>query len=120
MLQISQKTFLLGGLALLFVVSSGLFMYHNRALDPKQTGDWWAVRFVSLQDDKSLVFEVENYSPATEGTYQVFVNDALQEEKIFSILLNSVTTVTPATLSTDSVRSRIVVKLGDKEQSLIR
>ena len=120
MLQISQKTFLLGGLALLFVVSSGLFMYHNQALDPKQTGEWWAVRFVSLQDNKSLVFEVENYSPATDGTYQVFVNDTLREEKAFSAPLNSVTTVTPAISSIDSLRTRIVVKLGDKEQSLIR
>ncbi len=120
MLQISQKTFLLGGLALLFVVSSGLFMYHNRALDPRASGDWWAVRFVSPSDGQNLSFEVENYTNATTGTYKVLVNNTVQEEKDFVAEINAVTPVTPETSAQNSSRTRIIIKLGDKEQSLSR
>ena len=74
MLQISQKTFLLIGLVSLFIVSSALFMYHNHSLDPTITGDWWAVRFVSLEDRSNLAFEIENYTPLTQGTYEVSVD----------------------------------------------
>ncbi len=120
MLQISQKTFLLVGVALLFIVCSGLFMYHNQSLDPKKTGDWWAIRFVSLDDRDDLRFEVENYSPVIEGTYQVFIDTTLQEEGTFEAITNTVTTVTPTKDPMNAKRVRIVVKLGSKEQSLIR
>lgn len=120
MLQISQKTFLLVGIALLFIVSSGLFMYHNRSLDPTQTGDWWAVRFVSLDDRNDLRFEVENYSSVSEGAYQVFADTALHEEGTFKAVTNTVTTVIPTKEPVNAKRIRIVVKLGSKEQSLIR
>lgn len=120
MLQISQKTFLLAGVALLFLVSSALFAYHKRALDPNVTGDWWAIRFVSLQDEEDLRFEVENHSPITEGTYQIFADSTLQDADRFEVATNTVTTVTPTKELTTAKRIRIVVKLGDKEMSLIR
>ncbi len=120
MLQISQKTFLLAGVALLFIVSSALFAYHKRALDPMVTGDWWAIRFVSLQDEEDLRFEVENHSPITEGTYQIFADTTLHEESRFEVATSTVTTVTPTKELANTKRIRILVKLGNKEQSLIR
>ncbi|TXH05414.1 MAG: hypothetical protein E6R05_02095 [Candidatus Moraniibacteriota bacterium] len=120
MLQISQKTFLLIGLALLFLVSSGLFLTHDRALDPSQTGDWWAVRFVTLDNERSLAFEVENYSGPTTGSYQIVVGDAVREEQAFTAPSNTVTQVTPQYQPEDTERIRIVVTLGDKKQFLSR
>lgn len=120
MLQISQKTFLLTGVALLFIVSSALFVYHKRALDPNVTGDWWAIRFVSLQDEEDLRFEVENHGSITEGTYQVFADSTLQDTGRLEVATNTVTRVTPTKELTSAKRIRIVVKLGEKEMSLIR
>jgi len=120
MLQISQKTFLIVTIALLFVVSSALFTYHDRALDPSKTGDWWAIRFTSLEDHTNLAFEIENYSDTTTGTYQVFFNNTLQEEKDIVVESNAITAITPSVSPQDATRVRLVLKLGDKEQSLTR
>ncbi len=120
MLQISQKTFLLSSLALFFVASVVLFSLHDRAMDPSQTGDWWAVRFVTLDSERNLAFEVENYSSTTTGSYQVVVGDAVREEQTFAAPTNTVTQVSPQYQPEDTERIRIVVTLGDKKQFLSR
>lgn len=120
MLQTSQKTFLLIGLVSLFLVSSFLFMYHNRALDPKMTGDWWAVRFVSLEDRSNLTFEIENYTSLTQGTYEILVNGNPQEKEVFTIAPTGLTRIMPQASVAPEARVQIIVTLGDKKQSLIR
>ncbi|TXH00350.1 MAG: hypothetical protein E6P95_03715 [Candidatus Moraniibacteriota bacterium] len=120
MLQISQKTFLVGGFLVFFLASAVLFTLHGRALDPNTTGDWWAVRFVSPNDDQNLNFEVENYTDSTTGTYKILVNGTVQEEKDFIVEKNAITSVTPETSVQNTSRTHILVKLGNKEQSLTR
>lgn len=120
MLQISQKTFLLAGLALFFIVSGVLFTLHNRALDPTRNGDWWALRFVSLENQESLAFEVENYTSVSTATYKIIMNGNVVEEKMVSINPDTVTSITPEITHKAGVPTRIVVKLGDTEQFLSR
>lgn len=119
MLQISQKSFLIVGLVSLFIVSSWLFMYHNRVLDPTITGDWWAVRFVEPNDPKSLVFEVESYSGLPRGSYEVFINGTSHESQYFTVH-ETVTRFTPNTVVPPGAQVNIVITLGDQKKSLIR
>ena len=120
MLQISQKSFLLGGAIAFFLTATLLFTLHDRAIDPRQTGDWWAVRFFTPNEEHSLAFEVENYSSATTGSYQILVGDAIREEQVFKAPSNTMTQVTPQYQPGDTERVRIVVTLGDKKQFLSR
>lgn len=121
MLQISQKTFLLGGLVLFLLASAVLFTLHNRALDPERSASWWAVRFVSLDDRQSLSFEIENHSEITTGKYTVFVNGVAKEEHPLDLGTTPLHRFMPehGAFSPED-RIRIVVTLGDEEKSLIR
>lgn len=120
MLQISQKTFLVGGFLVFFLTSAVLFTLHGRALDPNTTGDWWAARFVDPGNPNSLTFEIENYSQTTEGSYQLLRDGSIQKEANFSAPTNMVSTIRPSSSIQGTARIKIIIKLGEEEQSLSR
>lgn len=124
MLQISQKTFLLGGLAALLLASAVLFTLHDRALDPIQSGTWWAVRFVDPNDSTSLTFEIENHSGLPTGSYEVFIDGTHQESQSFDLASDGITRFTPKATTPPGGRVKIVVKLAfdweEQEKSLTR
>lgn len=120
MFSYNEKTFLWGGLFLLLAASAVLFTFHNRALDPKQSGDWWAARFTAIDDQSSALFEVENYSQATNGQYQILLDGVLQKEGTFTAPSGTITPVDPTLTPRPDQRLRLLIKLGSTEQSLSR
>lgn len=124
MLQISQKTFLLGGFIAFVVASAILFTLHNRALDPRVSGDWWAVRFVEPNNPTSLAFEIENYSGIPKGSYQILVDGTLLQSQDFDIADGTITRFDPDTIAPNNARVKIVVTLTldriAEEKSLTR
>lgn len=119
MLQISQKTFLLAGLVLFLLASAVLFTLHDRALDPNQTGNWWAVRFVDPSDPTSLAFEIENHADTTSGQYEIYT-DGILKAKEEIVLTAPVSRFVPTVTRQPTQQIRIVIKLGNKEKTLTR
>lgn len=119
MFQINQKTFLLGGFLVFSLASALLFTLHGRVLDPEQSGNWWAIRFVSPNTPQDLSFEIENYSPATAGRYTISLDDVVVLQESFT-LENTLTRLSPMIASESSKRVHITVQLGDEEKSLSR
>lgn len=118
MLQISQKTFLLGGLAAFLIAAALLFTFHHRALDPEKTGDWWAMRFVEPSHPKSLAFEIENYTHIESGHYTVSIDGKVIEEKDFT-LSDHHARFDPQ-IPAGGGQVKITVQLGEEKQFLTR
>ncbi len=120
MLQISQKTFLLGGFLAFLVAGTILFTLHNHALDPEASGNWWAVRFVEPGNSRSLEFEIENYSNILKGNYSISIDEALLESRDIDISNNTTTRFSPQTRAPLDTRVKVMIKLGNEERSLTR
>lgn len=119
MLQISQKTFLIGGFLAFLVAGAILFTLHNHALDPETTGNWWALRFTYPATPQDLTFEIQNHSPHTTGRYTITVDERIVLEESF-VVSGVLTRLSPAVATEPTNRVRITVQLGNEEKTLTR